>query len=90
MLLFSSDHPSQLFQVLRYLAFDVGLEFIAASEKIPYFREICELDFFPVFYLPSESMLAALGLAALTGFLSGIVPAVTGLRLKATEALRSV
>lgn len=47
-------------------------------------------DFFPVFYLPNESMLAALGLAALTGFLSGIVPAVTGLRLRATEALRSV
>lgn len=47
-------------------------------------------DFFPVFYLPNESMLAALGLAALTGFFSGIVPALTGLRLKATEALRSV
>jgi putative ABC transport system permease protein len=47
-------------------------------------------DFFPVFYLPSESMLAAAGLAALTGFLSGIVPAVAGMRLKATEALRSV
>jgi putative ABC transport system permease protein len=47
-------------------------------------------DFFPVFYLPGESILAAVGLAALTGLLSGIVPAVTGLRLKATEALRSV
>ncbi|MHB8968887.1 MAG: ABC transporter permease [Pirellulaceae bacterium] len=47
-------------------------------------------DFFPVFYLPPESILAAVGLAALTGFLSGIVPAVTGMRLKATEALRSV
>ena len=35
-------------------------------------------------------MLAAAGLAALTGFLSGIVPAVAGMRLKATEALRSV
>jgi putative ABC transport system permease protein len=46
--------------------------------------------FFPVFYLPRESILAAVGLAALTGFLSGIVPAVAGLRLKATEALRSV
>ena len=34
--------------------------------------------------------LAAVGLAGLTGFLSGIVPAVTGMRLKATEALRSV
>jgi putative ABC transport system permease protein len=47
-------------------------------------------DFFPVFYLPKESILAAVALAALTGFVSGIVPAVTGMRLKATEALRSV
>jgi putative ABC transport system permease protein len=47
-------------------------------------------DFFPVFYLPAESMLAATGLAALTGFASGIVPALAGMRLKATEALRSV
>jgi putative ABC transport system permease protein len=47
-------------------------------------------DFFPVFYLPGESMLAAAGLAALTGLLSGIVPAAAGMRLKATEALRSV
>ncbi|NUQ63730.1 MAG: ABC transporter permease [Pirellulales bacterium] len=47
-------------------------------------------DFFPVFYLPGESMLAAVGLAALTGFSSGIVPAVAGMRLRATEALRSV
>ncbi|MCR4415922.1 MAG: FtsX-like permease family protein [Thermoguttaceae bacterium] len=47
-------------------------------------------DFFPVFYLPGRSMLAATGLAALTGLASGIVPAVAGMRLKATEALRSV
>lgn len=47
-------------------------------------------DFFPVFFLPNESMVAAVGLAGLTGFLSGIVPAVAGMRLKATEALRSV
>jgi len=47
-------------------------------------------DFFPVFYLPGQSMLAALGLAGLTGLASGIVPAVAGMRLKATEALRSV
>jgi putative ABC transport system permease protein len=47
-------------------------------------------DFFPVFYLPGQSVLAAMGLAALTGFSSGIVPAVAGMRLKATEALRSV
>jgi putative ABC transport system permease protein len=47
-------------------------------------------DFFPVFYLPNESIVAAVGLAGLTGFLSGIAPAVAGMRLKATEALRSV
>jgi len=47
-------------------------------------------DFFTVFFLPLESILAAFGLAALTGLISGIVPAVTGMRLKATEALRSV
>ena len=47
-------------------------------------------DFFPIFFLPGESILAGVGLAALTGFLSGIVPAVAGMRLKATEALRSV
>lgn len=47
-------------------------------------------DFFPVFYLPTASVFAALGLAMLTGFVSGIVPAMTGMRLKATEALRSV
>lgn len=47
-------------------------------------------DFFPVFYLPAASAFAALGLAMVTGFVSGIVPAVTGMRLKATEALRSV
>jgi len=47
-------------------------------------------DFFPIFFLPEASVLAAVGLAVATGFLSGIVPAVTGMRLKATEALRSV
>ena len=47
-------------------------------------------DFFPIFYLPGESMLAAFGLTAMTGFASGIVPAIVGMRLKATEALRSV
>jgi putative ABC transport system permease protein len=47
-------------------------------------------DFFPVFYLPGGSVLAGAGLAALTGLASGIVPAIAGMRLKATEALRSV
>lgn len=47
-------------------------------------------DFFPVFYLPMKSLFLVLGIAALTGFLSGLVPALAGMRLKATEALRSV
>jgi putative ABC transport system permease protein len=47
-------------------------------------------DFFSVFYLPHESILVATGLAAMTGIVSGLVPAITGMRLKATEALRSV
>ena len=47
-------------------------------------------DFFPVFYLPGASIVAAAALAALTGLLSGIVAATVGMRLKATEALRSV
>jgi putative ABC transport system permease protein len=47
-------------------------------------------DFFPVFYLPTGSVFLGVCLAALTGFASGIVPAIVGMRLKATEALRSV
>jgi putative ABC transport system permease protein len=47
-------------------------------------------DFFPVFILPLTSLVAAFGIAALTGFLSGLVPAIAGARLKATEALGSV
>ena len=47
-------------------------------------------DFFPIFLVPAESMLAALLIAGITGFLSGIVPAVAGMRLKAVDALRSI
>jgi len=47
-------------------------------------------DFFPVFYLANESILAAVGLAAFTGLVSGLVPATAGMRLKATEALRRI
>ncbi|GMV79611.1 MAG: hypothetical protein AMXMBFR7_07950 [Planctomycetota bacterium] len=47
-------------------------------------------DFFPIFHMPPASLLGALGIAVLTGVLSGIVPAVVGMRMKATEALRSV
>jgi putative ABC transport system permease protein len=64
----------------------VGLAWLAAN--VLHFNP--KPDFFPVFYVPNESMLAAAGLAALTGLLSGIMPAVAGMRLKATEALRSV
>jgi putative ABC transport system permease protein len=64
----------------------VGLAWLAAN--VLHFNP--KPDFFPVFYLPGESVLAAAGLAVLTGFVSGIVPAVAGMRLNATEALRSV
>jgi len=47
-------------------------------------------DFFPIFRLPNMALLGAFGIALLTGLLSGIVPALTGMRMKATEALRSV
>jgi len=47
-------------------------------------------DFFPIFFLPDASILAAFGLAVATGLLSGVVPGVRGMKLKATEALRSV
>ncbi len=47
-------------------------------------------DFFPVFRMPTESITAAFLIAAITGALSGVVPAFVGMRLKATEALRSM
>ena len=47
-------------------------------------------DFFPVFLLPLSSLAAAFVIAGITGFLSGLIPALAGMRLKATEALRSV
>jgi len=47
-------------------------------------------DFFPVFYVPTLSMLGAFGIAVLTGLISGLVPAVNGMRLNAAEALKSV
>jgi putative ABC transport system permease protein len=47
-------------------------------------------DFFPVFYLPLGSFFTALVIAAGTGLISGLVPAINGMRLKATDALRSV
>ncbi len=47
-------------------------------------------DFFPIFRIPEASVLAACGIALLTGFVSGIVPALLGMRMKAVEALRSL
>ena len=47
-------------------------------------------DFFPVFRVPPSAIFGALAIALLTGVLSGLVPALQGMRLKATEALRSV
>jgi putative ABC transport system permease protein len=47
-------------------------------------------DFFPVFYLPLGSFCTALLIAMATGLISGLIPAINGMRLKATEALRSV
>ncbi|MEI6233540.1 MAG: FtsX-like permease family protein [Planctomycetota bacterium] len=47
-------------------------------------------DFFPIFRMPLGSFLGAFVIAAATGILSGIVPAIVGMRLKATEALRSM
>ncbi|HLX64603.1 MAG TPA: FtsX-like permease family protein [Planctomycetota bacterium] len=47
-------------------------------------------DFFPIFRTPPTAIAWAILIAIATGLLSGIVPAVMGMRLKATEALRSV
>jgi len=47
-------------------------------------------DFFPVFQVPPQSLLTAALITLITGLLSGIVPAINGMRMKATEALRSV
>jgi putative ABC transport system permease protein len=47
-------------------------------------------DFFPVFQLPYSSVVVALLIAAATGLISGLVPAWNGMRMKATEALRTV
>jgi putative ABC transport system permease protein len=64
----------------------VGLAWLLAN--VLHYNPIPE--FFPIFYLPGESVLAAVGVAAVTGLASGIVPATAGMRLRATEALRSV
>ena len=47
-------------------------------------------DFFPVFKIPHSSLWMAFGIAAGTGIISGLVPGIVALRLKPTEALKSV
>ena len=47
-------------------------------------------DFFPIFRMPAQALGSACLIAIATGILSGIVPAIVGMRLKATEALRSM
>ncbi|MFZ2961323.1 MAG: FtsX-like permease family protein [Candidatus Ozemobacteraceae bacterium] len=47
-------------------------------------------DFFPVFQVPEAAMLTSLGIAVLTGLMSGFLPGLAALRLQAAEALRSI
>jgi putative ABC transport system permease protein len=47
-------------------------------------------DFFPIFLVEGRIVAAAFLIAAVTGALSGIAPAISGWRLQVTEALRSV
>ena len=43
-----------------------------------------------VFYLPTEALFIGLGLALLVGVVSGLLPAVTAMRLRVVDALRRV
>jgi putative ABC transport system permease protein len=47
-------------------------------------------DFFPIFQIPGLAMLGALGIAVLTGVVSGLIPGLAALRLRPAEALRSL
>lgn len=47
-------------------------------------------DFFPVFRVPQPALLSALGIAAATGLVSGLIPGLAALRLRPAEALRSL
>jgi putative ABC transport system permease protein len=44
----------------------------------------------PFFYLPPEAVVLGLGLALAVGFLAGILPALSAMRLRVVEALRRV
>lgn len=47
-------------------------------------------DFFPIFQIPGLAMVGGLGIALLTGVVSGLIPGVAALRLRPAEALRSL
>jgi putative ABC transport system permease protein len=44
----------------------------------------------PFFYLPPDVIVLGFGLAAAVGLLSGILPALTAMRLRVVDALRRV
>jgi putative ABC transport system permease protein len=44
----------------------------------------------PFFYLPPSAMLAGIGIALVFGFLAGILPAASAMRLRVVDALRRV
>jgi putative ABC transport system permease protein len=47
-------------------------------------------DFFPTFRIPDLALLGAVGIALLTGVVSGLIPGLAALRLRPAEALRSL
>ena len=47
-------------------------------------------DFFPIFQVPVAALWSAVGIAVVTGVVSGLIPGVAALRLRPAEALRSL
>ncbi|MBF0502891.1 MAG: ABC transporter permease [Candidatus Riflebacteria bacterium] len=47
-------------------------------------------DFLSIFQVPDAAMISALGIAILTGLVSGFLPGLAAMRLQAAEALRSI
>jgi len=74
--------------VIGLLGFVVGACGIFAIINLAHWNP--KPDFFPIFLVPNAAMLTALGIAILTGILSGLLPGINVLRLQASEALRSV